>query len=142
MPSNYRYISPDTKKAVVVLSLTLKPVEIARLVGIHANTVRNIIKLWTTTGQVTRMNAQRGRPRELDNLELAVSSFFLLSHSTSRSPQYIEGLIERRPDIYLSEIQTDFETAFDIWVSERLISRALHRRGYTRKKVWLFTCTP
>jgi transposase len=44
----------STKKAVVVLSLTLRLVEIARLMGVHANAVRNIIKLWRTTGQVTQ----------------------------------------------------------------------------------------
>jgi hypothetical protein len=57
----------------------------------------------------------------------------------SLSTKYIEGLIERRPDIYASEIQHDIKEAFGVEVTETTISRSLYRRGYSRKKVrfWL-----
>jgi hypothetical protein len=55
------------------------------------------------------------------------------------STEYIEGLIERRPDIYASEIQHDIKAVFGVEVTETTISRSLYRRGYSRKKVrsWL-----
>ncbi|KAI0245323.1 hypothetical protein BJV78DRAFT_1139390, partial [Lactifluus subvellereus] len=45
------------------------------------------------------------------------------------------GLIERQPDIYLSEIQDHIWGAFNINAPASTISLSLRRRGYTWKKV-------
>ena len=49
--------------------------------------------------------------------------------------QYLESLIERKPDIYLSELKEQLEAAYEVRVDETTISRTLKRRGYARKKV-------
>lgn len=57
--------------------------------------------------------------------------------NTNACCQYIEGLIEQKPDLYLTEIREQVNKVLDIDVSERTISNSLKRRGFTRKKVCL-----
>jgi hypothetical protein len=47
--------------------------------------------------------------------------------------QFLEGCIERTPDIYLSELQQALNEACGINISE--VTIALHHRGFSRKKV-------
>lgn len=51
------------------------------------------------------------------------------------SPQYLEGLVLHRPDIYLQELQDALRESRAVHVYESTIERALHRRGWRRKKV-------
>ncbi|KAF8220836.1 hypothetical protein L208DRAFT_1331465, partial [Tricholoma matsutake] len=51
------------------------------------------------------------------------------------STKYIKGLIERRPDMYISEIQHNIEEAFGVEVAETTISQSLYCHGYSCKKV-------
>lgn len=48
--------------------------------------------------------------------------------------QFLEGLIQRTPDIYLAELQDELEQAFEEVVSKQTIWRSLRARGYTQKK--------
>ncbi|KAJ7282247.1 hypothetical protein C8J57DRAFT_954376, partial [Mycena rebaudengoi] len=43
--------------------------------------------------------------------------------------------VERTPDIYLHEIQSELQELCDIYASLVTIWRALTRRGYTRKRM-------
>ena len=52
-----------------------------------------------------------------------------------RFSQYLESLIEQRPDTYAKELQYALYTAYDVVVDVATITRALHNRGFTRKKV-------
>jgi len=54
---------------------------------------------------------------------------------TNSSPQYLEGLIECTPDLYLSELQAALSEAHRVDVSEETIRRSLFHQGFTRKKV-------
>ena len=57
-----------------------------------------------------------------------------ISHSLL---QFLEGLVERQPDILLSEIAEHLRHICNIDASPATITRTLHRRGFTRKKVML-----
>jgi hypothetical protein len=49
--------------------------------------------------------------------------------------QFLEGLVERQPDILLSEIAEYLRQICHIDASPPTIMRTLYRRGFTRKKV-------
>ncbi|KAJ7710629.1 hypothetical protein B0H17DRAFT_914253 [Mycena rosella] len=69
----------------------------------------------------------RFRPRVLDTTDV----------------DFIVGLVERTPDIYLYEIQKELLEACDVEISLTSIWRALRHRGYTRKRVRQSAhCTP
>ena len=51
--------------------------------------------------------------------------------------QFLEACIERQPDILLEELQDQLQELCEIETSIVTISRTLHRRGFTRKKVSL-----
>lgn len=121
------------------MSASMSTSEISRVLHISARAVRRVLHLWRTEGVVARTPLQVGRPRKLDALDLAVS----LSPNHARGArayvcQFLEGCIERTPDIYLTELQDELEEARGIHVSTMVISSSLHRRGYTRKKVCRF----
>jgi transposase len=53
--------------------------------------------------------------------------------------QYLEGLIERRPDSTASELCQGLYEGMQIDVNESTITRALRNRGYSFKKVCTLT---
>ncbi|KAJ7916717.1 hypothetical protein B0H13DRAFT_1550097, partial [Mycena leptocephala] len=106
---NYRYIHPERKKGFVVMTNHLSTNVIAKSNGVSPRTVQRVKRIWKTTGQVVNKSLANGRPRVLSSGDVS----------------YLEGLIERTPDIYLSELQCYLETARDIHVSEDTMSRAL-----------------
>jgi hypothetical protein len=73
MAGNFRYIPEEQKKLVLTMSLrgmNNKEIEIAT--GIKTRTIRRLISLWKSTGQVVKCPAERGRPQGLTSLEVAV----------------------------------------------------------------------
>jgi len=52
--------------------------------------------------------------------------------------QFTEGLVERQPDILLSEIGEYLRHICHIDASSATITRTLHRQGFTRKKVLIY----
>ncbi|KAJ7896977.1 hypothetical protein B0H13DRAFT_1503520, partial [Mycena leptocephala] len=106
-----RYIPPAQKRHVITMSakgMTNK--EIAAAINIGESTVRRIKRLWHTTGYVVAQPATNGRPPALTSLELEAST---------------GSLIERQPDIYLSELKKGLEEGRWIDVDETTISRSL-----------------
>jgi hypothetical protein len=49
--------------------------------------------------------------------------------------QYLKSLIEQRPDIYTRELKAALFKAYEVEVDGSTITRELHWRGFTRKKV-------
>ncbi|KAJ4499392.1 hypothetical protein C8R41DRAFT_729452, partial [Lentinula lateritia] len=49
--------------------------------------------------------------------------------------QFLEGLLEQTPDLYLYEIKERLEDVYGANYTESTISRTLERRGWTRKKL-------
>ncbi|TFK82335.1 Homeodomain-like protein, partial [Polyporus arcularius HHB13444] len=104
-----RHIPPEMKQQIVTMSAYMTSGEISRVTDVSDRTVRRILGLWREQGVVVRRPAQAGRPRILNGLDLA----------------YLEGCIERTPDIYLAELQEELEEARGIEVSCETISSAL-----------------
>ncbi|KAJ2913748.1 hypothetical protein MD484_g6667, partial [Candolleomyces efflorescens] len=116
---NRRHIPESVKEQLVVMSAWMKPSAVAKVTGISKVTVNRVLKLSRETGSVVRVPLQNGRPRTLNSLHVA----------------YLESLIERTPDLYLTELQEELEVSFDIRVSEWIVAETLRRRGFTRKQV-------
>ncbi|RXW12687.1 hypothetical protein EST38_g13170 [Candolleomyces aberdarensis] len=116
---NRRHITKEVKQLVVVMSMYLRSRQIAEITGISRRTVNRVLGLYRTTGSVVRVPLQPGRPRVLNSLHVA----------------YLESLIERTPDLYLSELQEQLEDAYGISVSEYTITTSLKRAGFSRKKM-------
>ena len=135
---NYYYIPPEQKQLICRLSLSLKTSEIAFHTGISIRTIQRVIRALANNRKCDGEASAHGATAGFGLLSYlceglsATLVLVLLMHS-----QYVEGLIEQRPDIYLSEIQDHLFKAFDISISLPTIHRSLKRRGYTRKKVCL-----
>ncbi|KIJ65310.1 hypothetical protein HYDPIDRAFT_88780 [Hydnomerulius pinastri MD-312] len=118
---NRRHIPCAAKEQVVTMLAHMKPSQIACATGINARTIQRTMELWWKTGSVQRTPIEQGRKRKLNALDIA----------------FLEGCIERTPDIYVSELQHELKEACGIDVSEPTITRALCRRGFSRKEVCL-----
>ncbi|KAK7021409.1 hypothetical protein VNI00_017360 [Paramarasmius palmivorus] len=117
---NYCYVHPEKKKTYVTQYYQgLKPRTICTTSGYSLRAFYRLQKLYETTGQVTKRPLVPGAPRVLTSLQL----------------DYLEGLIERTPDIYLSEMQDALWNVFEVDVDVKTISNSLRRRGFTQKKI-------
>jgi transposase len=118
MPGNQRSIAPEVKQLILRMEsqTEMSQREMRTLTGV---TQRRLKKLFDRTGEVARQAFPAGRPRLL----------------TSIDAMFLEGCIERQPDIYLSELRHALLTTRNVSVRKDVISRTLHRRGFTRKKV-------
>ena len=56
MPSNYRYISADIKKQILIMARSLKPLDIARVTNILVRTVYRVVSLTSHTVLGPRTN--------------------------------------------------------------------------------------
>ncbi|KAJ6560057.1 Homeodomain-like protein, partial [Mycena capillaripes] len=105
-----RYIHPAQKRHVITMAEKgMKNDEIAAAINIGESTVRRIKRLWYTTGYVVAHPKKNGRPPILSTLDL----------------EYLEALIERQPDIYLSELAVCLHEGRGVDVEAKTISRAL-----------------
>jgi len=116
---NRRHIPTEQKWLFITMSAHLKPKEIAAVTEYSVDAVRRTLRIWRKTGDVVCRPLQAGRPRVLSPLDIA----------------YLESLIERTPDIYGSELKSALSQSRGVEVDESTITRSLHRRGYTRKKI-------
>lgn len=73
MPGNRVYVSRERKELIVSLASRHKTGEIANICQVSPRTVQRVLELWRKRGDVVREPHQIGRPRELDDLDLAVS---------------------------------------------------------------------
>ncbi|EDQ98175.1 uncharacterized protein LACBIDRAFT_336207 [Laccaria bicolor S238N-H82] len=118
--NNYRYIPPEQKQLIVTMHIRgTSTTNIEQSTGISTRTIRRILKLWNDTGRVMRQPLEPGRPRVLNSLEV----------------EYLESLIEQRPDIYVTELQNALFVTYGAEVDASTITQTLYRRGFTRKKV-------
>ncbi|KAF8888259.1 hypothetical protein BD779DRAFT_1440056 [Infundibulicybe gibba] len=118
---NRQHISQAVKEQLVTMSAYMTPREIQGVTDISKRTVNRVISLATRTGSVVKRSLRVGRLRILNALDIA----------------YLEGCIERTPDIFLSELRDELQRARDVHVSEQTIRHTLLRRGFTRK--WVCT---
>ena len=79
---NHRHIPCAAKEQIVTISAHILPRKISRITGVSTRTIRRVLSLSQKTGAVERIPLQRGRPRELNALDLAVCLSFLISVQT------------------------------------------------------------
>ncbi|KAF8805110.1 hypothetical protein BYT27DRAFT_7224881 [Phlegmacium glaucopus] len=123
--TNFHYIPDEQKKLILTMHLRgmcFRDIETATGIGIR--TIQRIKRSWLLTGKVVNKPLEPGRHRCLTSLEVS----------------YLESLIEQRPDIYMKELQHALFVAYNVEVDGSNITRALHRRGFTRKKVLYSAC--
>ena len=119
------------------------PANIENATGISVRTVQRVRRLWLSTGRGAKHPLEKGRGRILTSLEVSVSDYSLNSGFTLQVLkaiillflQFLESLVEQRPDIYLKELQHALFVVYDVEVSNNTVNRALRNRGFTRKKV-------
>jgi transposase len=136
---NRRHIPRDRKELIVSLSARYSPSNIARICNVSPRTVYRTLELWLRTGNIVNTPLVPGRPRTLNNLDIAVSCQHWVKCTLTFDPQYLEACIERTPDIYVSELKEELEEACGVGVSESTIKRTLRRRGFARKRVCFVT---
>lgn len=109
--------------------------DIVQATGIGRMAIWRIKSNWRRTGRVVMRSLVHGRPRVLSSLEVSVSVFYHIAVISTYTWKYLESLVEKTPDIYGGELQYALLVAFNIDVDVSTIRRALHRRGFTYKKV-------
>jgi transposase len=137
---NRCHIHAAVKEQLVIMSAFMRPREIGHVMGISKRTVNRVLSLSRRTGSVVQKPIQEGRPRALNALDIAVSPLsVVLIVALHILCQYLEGCIERTPDIYLIELQEELLEARGIDVSTATIRNTLCRRGFTRKRVSIWS---
>ncbi|KAF8835794.1 hypothetical protein BDN67DRAFT_1005692, partial [Paxillus ammoniavirescens] len=123
MPGQRRHISDEVKNVIVTMSthaeIPLTRKEIRVLTGVAESTQRRINALYRRTGQVSASPAANGRSRTLNAMDVS----------------FLEGLIERWPDITFNEMKKALREVCDVEISKATLSRTLKRSGFTRKKL-------
>lgn len=74
---NRKHIPRDRKELMVSLSAQYKPSDIARICDVTTRTVRRVLALWMRTGDVVQTPDVQGRPRKLNNMDIAVGCLSL-----------------------------------------------------------------
>ncbi|KIJ15200.1 hypothetical protein PAXINDRAFT_77660 [Paxillus involutus ATCC 200175] len=123
MPGQRRHISDEVKNVIVTMStqaeIPLTRKEIRALTGVAESTQRRINALYRRTGQVSAPPAVNGRSRTLNAMDVS----------------FLEGLMERRPDITFNEMKKVLREVCNVEISKATLSRTLKQLGFTRKKV-------
>ncbi|KAJ3478506.1 hypothetical protein NLI96_g9707 [Meripilus lineatus] len=112
------YISAERKQIATSISALSGTSEAATLTGISRRTVQRVVKLYRETGEVERKPVRSGPPPLLDLHDI----------------EYIEALVEQRPDIYLAELRDALCLGRGVHASNTTICRALHNHNWTYKK--------
>ena len=75
-------------------------------------------------------------------MQLYVHCLPVLSWSSDVGSQFLEGLVERQPDISLEELHNALAETINVHVSMQTVSRMLRRRGFSRKQASLVQWNP
>ena len=74
--ANFRYISEEQKKLVVIMSIRgMSCKEIEKATGIGVRAIQCVKKLWRSSGKVVNKALDIGRPHILTSLEVSVCGF-------------------------------------------------------------------
>ena len=139
-----RKISTDLRYTILVLGASHSVPEISALTTVSHCQIYRIRKNWEMTGSMEpeHTGKKTGRPRFLTRNEEVVclpSNYWAVAIDEIQS-QYVVACVERTPDIYLEDLQSQLVTNLGVMVSWKLIWETLHRNRLTMKKVG--TCQP
>lgn len=147
-PKVRKQYSKDLKERVIYQrnTLGLSTTEIAKSLAMHPRVVRRTLQLWNELGTVVRdprTYAMQGRPRLLgsDCVEVCTHNPYLIIFSSLFLAQFVLGLLERHPDIYLDELAERLMEQKNMEVSLATIHRSLKLLGITSKKVSIQHCS-
>jgi transposase len=115
-----RHISNELKEMALSMSLQgLTDTEVHEFTGISVRSLKRLRSVHRRTGEVSRKPLDPGRPRTL----------------TSMQSQFLCDCVERRPDMALSELQTELQDVCGVDTSVTTVARSLQREGFTMKTV-------
>jgi transposase len=112
--------------------------DIAYDLGVHVNTVQNVLKRYKKTGTVSAQPRVHGRHRTLTVFDVDVSFTIHQMQVFANKTQFLEAKVEQVPDIHLEELRDSLYEVSGIHVCLKTIWNALQGRGFTRKQVSLF----
>jgi len=139
MPGNRRYIPANIKELIVSMGHDpeMNPRRIRELTGVSERTQYRVAALLRETGEVVRTPVVAGRPCKLDALDAAVCPLIIvvMQQCSADILQFLEGCIERQPDMLLEELQTRLREVCEVEVSVNTIRETLKSCGFTRKLV-------
>ena len=115
--------------------------EIERNTGVKVWRIQNILKLFHDTGKVLLVKQRASRPSKLNqgNIDVSCDRCTCILDWNFFIAKYIEAFIAHSPDAYLDELRTQLEEVCGVKVHESTVWRALKRRGFTLKKVSIWT---
>ncbi|ESK84040.1 hypothetical protein Moror_11500 [Moniliophthora roreri MCA 2997] len=118
---NYHYIHPAFKYKIFALSLRTSQSTAARVLGVSQPMVSKLKKcVLNAAGYDEMVGSKRmGRPQKLDVFNIA----------------FLEGCIEKTPDLELSELQQMLYDNCGLWVCEKTIENELKWGGFSQKHV-------
>ena len=95
--------------------------------GISMCSLKRLRQTYRETGDSVRTPVCNGRPHILDSLETAVSSTLPFQPYVLIMKQFLEGCIERQPDVFLLKLQDLLREVCGTHTSIITISRTLQR---------------
>lgn len=114
-------VSEDLCVAITRMLPVLNVFEIEAYTGVSKKKIQEIRACYHRTGKAFR-------PRKTQRLGRH-------RHLSMENIQYIQACLARNCDTYLDEIQTGLDKTCGVKISLASIWRAMHRSGYTLKKV-------
>ncbi|KAJ7025432.1 hypothetical protein C8F04DRAFT_926867, partial [Mycena alexandri] len=106
---NRRHIPKEKKDLIVVMANHRTPQELADITYISERTIQRVLRNWHRTGSTVKVPVQAGRPRVLTALDV----------------NFLEGLVQRTPDIYTWELRRALFLQTGLEVSKGTIRNAL-----------------
>ena len=92
-------------------------------------------RLARLTGDVVQKLLANGRPHVLNGVHMVVTGYHSLCCHQLINDQYLEAMIDRKPDSHLKELQKGLWEHHHVWTTAATISNSLHPLGLTYKKV-------
>ena len=136
---NYRFIPEAQKKLIItMLDRGQTSADVEHATEISVCTVQRVQRLWLSTGQVIQRPLEAGCQRILTSLEVSVSNSLASEQDFGLFLQFLESLVEQRPDIYLNKLQYLFYMT--LMCPSRLLSKPYETMALQGKKLRICWC--
>ncbi len=130
-------LSEDLRKIIIYMNTNsgLKAGRIAELTGMSRRTISMVLQAWRLEGHAKLPERHRGRPRLLDFTDTKVSSSVRGGSLFINNIQFLLDTIDKRGDLYLSELRDTLQDRCGTVVCETTVWRTLKRAGFRMKEV-------
>jgi transposase len=114
------HISDELKAMALSMSLQGIPdSEIHELTGISTRSLKRLRSTHCRTGEVSHKPLIPGQPHNLMSMQV----------------NFLCDCVKRQPDMTLMELQTELRDVCGVEMSVTMVTRSLHREGFTMKTV-------